>query len=477
MANRLIFGEFLPDQPAHLNQGLVTADGCYAIANGYAPLRQFSPSSNGILASTAIGGASYSVDATTYIFGATASNIYKYSSGGWTSVQATLSGTQAIGVKFAPYNNLMIATNGVDPIKKFDPASPSAMTNLGGTPPTARFIAVVRGFLVLGYAANDALRVVWSDNGSPTTWTAGTGEAGFYVMSTGGDITGVVGGEYGLIFQKNRIVRMSYTADDTIWQFDEIAADIGCIAPNSIAVYGKLVFFLSNKGMMMCDGVNVTPIGNEKIDRTYLASANPSYFGAMSAVVDPRNLLYIVTLPSSSPTTTAYIYNYALQRWTTASLSTDLLFSALSQSVTLEDLDALYGTLEAVPVSLDDPSFRGGYPILLMFDSSHRLGSLGGSPMAATFTDAKREMVQGMRTRLRSVRLLTDAPVATVSVAGSNTLNESATSTSYTVRSRSGEYKTRENWDFMQVTVSIPAGTAWSYVQGMDADATGGGRP
>lgn len=474
---RQIFSEFLPDQPAHLNGGLVTCDGVVPIANGYAPLPQFAAAPNGTLAGPAIGAVAYRVSIDVFVFAATNTNIYRYSSGGYTSVLSGMSTAQSSGIRFAQYNTLMLATNGVDPVKKFDPIAPSSFSSLGGTPPTGRYIAVVGGFVVLGYAAGDSLRVAWSDNGIPTTWSPGTGEAGFYQMPTGGDITGLVGGEYGLIFQENRVLRMVYTADDTIWQFQEISNDVGCIAPNSIATYDKTTYFLSNKGLMSTDGVSVTAIGAEKVDRSFLARLGRSYIGAISAVVDPNNSLYIIMLPSASPPTKAYIYNYLLGKWTTAAITTQLLFSALSQGVTLEDMDAIYGNLDLIPISLDDPSFRSGYPLLLLFDSANRLGSLSGPPMRATFTDAQSELMQGMKARVRSIRLLTDAAVADVTIAGSNNLADGPTTTTYTTRQRSGVYKARENWAYTQLTVQIPAGTAFSFVQGYDIDAVAGGRP
>ncbi|WP_420140144.1 hypothetical protein [Sphingomonas sp.] len=473
---RVIYSELLQDQPAFQNQGLTVCDGVYAIANGFAPMPAFSPLGNGTLAGPAIGASAYRVASTVYLFAGTATDIYRYQTGGFTSLISGLSTAQGIGLRFQQYSNLMLATNGIDPIKKFDPGSPTTFTNLGGTPPTARYMAVVRGFLVIGYAAGDALRVAWSDNGVPTTWTPGTGEAGFYIQPSGGDITGVVGGEFGLVFQESRILRMSYTADDTIWQFDEIASDIGCIAPNSIATHGRITYFLSNRGFMMTDGASVTPVGAEKIDRTFLSLLSRTYLSNMSAVIDPKNSLYIVMLPSAAPPTTAYVLNYALNKWTTAQITAELLFSALSQGVTLEDLDAIYTYLEAIPISLDDPSFRGGYPLLLLFDASNQLGSLSGPPVKATFVDGQSELNPGIKTRIRTIRLLGDTPTATVTVLGSNTLSQSMAPTSYSTHQASGVYKVRENWNYTQIMIEIPAGTQYSFMQGYDLVAVQGGR-
>lgn len=474
---RQIFGEWKPDQPAHLMDGLVTADGIYPIANGYAPLPQFAAAPAGTLAGPCVGAGAYRAAGGVHVFAATATNIYRYGPSGYSSIKSGLSSSAGIGVRFCNFNDLMLATNGVDPIQKFDPATPATMSNLDASAPTARFVAVVRGFVVAGYAGEDPLRIAWSDNGDPAEWTAGTGEAGFQILSSGGDVTGLVGGEYGLVFQENRIVRMSYTADDAIWQFDEIATDVGCIAPWSLATAGRLTFFLSNKGFMATDGVTVEAIGAEKIDRTFLSLFDRAYIENMSAAVDPRNGLYFVTVPSANPANRMLIYAYGQQRWTAASLTCERLFAALSQSIGMEALDAIYGNLDAVPLSLDSALFRGGYPLLMLFDGAHRLGTLSGPAMAATIKDAKKELVPGGRARIRSIRPLGDAEVLTVSISSADALSDMPDETVHSARTAAGIFRVRRSSNLMAVKLSIPAGAGWSYVQGYDVEASEGGRP
>lgn len=473
---RQIFGEWKPDQPPHLLDGLVTADGVYPIANGYAPLPQFASAPDGALGGVCVGAGAYRAAGEVHVFAATASDIYSYGSGGYASVKSGLSSSAAIGVRFCNFNDLMLATNGVDPIQKFDPASPSALTDLDASAPTTRFLTVVRGFVVGGYIDEDPLRIAWSDNGDPAEWTAGTGEAGFQILSSGGDVTGLVGGEYGLIFQENRIVRMSYTADDAIWQFDEIATDIGCIAPWSLATSGRLTFFLSNKGFMATDGVTVEAIGAEKIDRSFLSLFDRSYIDNMSAAVDPRNGLYFVAVPSANPTTRVFIYAYAQQRWTSAAVSCERLFPALSRSIDIEELDAIYGNLDAISVPLDSALFRGGYPLLMLFDASHRLGTLSGPAMAATIMDGRRELAPGQRARIRSIRPLSDAGEITVSLSGAQALSDMPDETAHATRTAGGFYRLRRSGNLVSVKLAIPAGASWTYVQGYDVEAAAGGR-
>lgn len=472
--SRTIWGEWQPDQPDHLNEGLTVADGCFPIKNGYAPVRSFSAAAAGTLTGRCYGAAAYRASSATYVFAATLSNVYRFTTTGFSSLIGGLN--NVLRVRFCPYSNLMLATNGTDSIKKFDPTVATVMSNLGGSPPIARYIAVVGGFAVLGYVSNSPTRVAWSDQGNPENWTAGgASEAGVADMATGGDITGIVGGEYGLIFQENRIVRMSYTASDTIWQFDELATDIGCILPGSIATWGKLTFFLSNRGYMVCDGSSVTPIGDEKVDRWLLGRADVSYYDRATAVIDPANSLYLMAVPSAAPANTLLIYSYTLSRWTTASLPVEYMAQGYAQSYTLEDLSTLYGTLEAIPNSLDSPLYRGGTPLLLMFDDQHRLGSLGGMPLPATFTDAKREAYNGTQARLRTIRPLTDAAAPVVRIGGADALSAPLTSTTYTSRRANGVFPVRESWNLIQVSLQIPP-QPWTYAQGYDVEVTAGGR-
>jgi hypothetical protein len=480
---RILFGSYTPDQPPFLNAqdqgiyGLVSADGCYKIQNGYAPLSQFSAMQNGALGALPIGGGAYRPGGSPYIFVGTATNIYSYTASGFTSLVSGLSTTAGNGLRFCPYSTLMLATNGTDPIKKFDPTSPSSMTTLGGSPPTARFLAVVRGFVMAGYAGGNALRMQWSDTGNPASWTpGGSSLAGTQDMATGGDITGVIGGEYASVLQESRITRWSFTGNTEIWQVDEILSDIGCPLPKSLATVGKVSFFWSNRGFMAFDGTTANPIGTEKVDRYFQALLDRNYFDNISAVIDPTRSLYIITVPSANPPTSALIYNYTLKSWTTAPITSPLMFSALSLSIPLESLDALYGNLDAMTVSLDSNALRGGYPSMMLFNAGNMLGQLSGSPMAATFKDGFKEFVPSRRARIHQVKPITDAQSVSVTVAVTNNLNTAAAETTYASGTSSGIYRTRSLGNYAQTKLTIPAGTQWTYMLGYDASAADGGR-
>jgi len=153
------------------------------------------------------------------------------------------------------------------------------------------------------------------------------------------------------------------------------------------------------------------------------------------------------------------------------------IFPALSQSMSLEALDGIYGSLDGVTLALDSPLFRGGYPLLMLFDGAHRLGSLSGPNMAATLVDALKEPLPGARARIRSVRPLGDAAAPAVSILGSSTLAERPSETVHTERSAAGIHRMRRSCNFCSVKIAVPAGADWSYLQGYDMDVEPGGRP
>jgi len=126
---------------------------------------------------------------------------------------------------------------------------------------------------------------------------------------------------------------------------------------------------------------------------------------------------------------------------------------------------------------LDGAALRGGVPSAMLFDGAHRLGTLSGPALAATIADAARELAPGQRSRIRSIRPLTDAAGAAVTVAGANRPADGMTETLYPQAQTNGVFRCRENWNLTRVTLSIPAGTRWTYAQGYDADAVAGGRP
>ncbi len=66
-------------------------------------------------------------------------------------------------------------------------------------------------------------------------------------IQDGGDITGISGGEFGIVFLEKAIVRMSYIGSPLFFQFDTISRNIGCIEGGSIAQYVTKCLMITNQ--------------------------------------------------------------------------------------------------------------------------------------------------------------------------------------------------------------------------------------
>jgi len=175
--------------------------------------------------------------------------------------------------KFTQFGKTVLACNGTEIIQYWTIGTSTIWADLA-TAPTPKQITVVRDFVVTGSLSTGALgrsTVQWSDINDETDWTPGTtSQSDSQVMADGGNLVGITGGEFGLIFLEKSISRMSYVGSPLFFQFDNISRGLGCLTGNSICQYNQVSFFLSDDGFYSCDGNQVTPIGNEKVDRWFL---------------------------------------------------------------------------------------------------------------------------------------------------------------------------------------------------------------
>lgn len=258
--------------------------------------------------------------------------------------------------QFAQFNNLVIAVQANEVPQVFDVTSDTEFSDLGGTPPQARYISIINRFVVLSGLLDDPYRVQWSGLNDTTNWTAGTGLSDFQDLPDGGVVRGVVGGEFGIIIQDGAMRRMIFSpGSDVIFQIDRISKDTGALAPYSIVNAGERVFFLSPRGFIQTDSSGaVTPIGKERIDRTFLgtssAHASLAYdstaLGLVIGVADPASNLVIWSYKSADGGDTGLFdklicFDWVLNRWSIVNMSGEYLAALARPGQTLEGLDTI----------------------------------------------------------------------------------------------------------------------------------------
>ena len=463
MLKRIPFPDYAPDQP-------LTADNSSSViaaATGYRPLGSFSPVTSALAG--ILGGAAYvGSDGGTALLAGTATNIYHYVSSAWTSVLGSLTATNW---RFDQFNNYIIGVNGDDPVR-YDMAAGTAIT-LPGSPPKSSMVATIRNQVFLAGDPADRSAVSISGYDDCNGWTAGTNQSLYVPFPSGGEIMGLAGGETGIILQQRSVRRAIYTGDITVWQFDEISRDVGCMAKGSVAQAGQYVFFLSDQGFKMCDRNEVIPIGSEAVDRAFFSEfARTEIIDNIRAAVDPRSTEVVWAMPGNP----GYVlrYNWTLRKWSPpARIAVKSVFQGFTLSFSLEDLDTLYPSgLDSIPVSLDSTMFAGGAPLLFAVNNSDVVGTLTGSNTAATIAIPPIEVEPGKRVRIRGARLVGDAVEGTVTIDQRARAGDAeVVRVSGSIRNN-GRVPLRANGRHIGISASIPAGAVWTYAHGIDLEYT-----
>jgi hypothetical protein len=474
------FAEWRPDMPA-LSEWAREALNVVPAEESYRPLNDLSGVSSA-LASRAQGAAWFRGTAgATRMFAGDASKLYLLSGSTWNDVSRTSGGPYAPGGdnlwRFTQFGTLAIAVNGVDGAQKFDLGLGTNWTALGGTPPVGTFITTVRDFVVMGKIGSAPQRVQWCALNNAESWAPSlTTQADLQEMPDGGNVTGLVGGEIGLIFQETSVRRMSYEGAPIVFRIDKIANDIGASVPGSVAGLLDMAFFLHKSGFYMVrGGQTVTPIGRGKVDRTFWAEFDEANHFRSSSAIDPVRGLYVFAYPANGSNGTPnrlLIYNWHTARWTRAILECELVFGGVSQQAyTLEQLDP-FGTLETLPYSLDSSYWTGALSLLLFaFDTSHRSGSFSGPALPATVETGEFNPAAGQGTRsiIRACRPLIDGGTPQIQIGARETQQQSSVSYAPPVSlTAAGLAPVYSSGRYFRVRATQPAGAAWSNMQGID---------
>jgi hypothetical protein len=476
------FAEWRPDMPA-LGQWAREALNVVPAEESYRPLNALSGVSNA-LASRAQGAAWFRGTAgATRMFAGDASKLYLLSGSSWNDVSRTAGGVYAPGSdnlwRFTQFGALAIAANGVDAPQKFDLGTGTNWTALGGSPPVGTFLTTVRDFVLMGKIGSTPQRVQWSALDNAESWAPSlTTQADLQDLPDGGNVTGLIGGEVGLIFQETSVRRMSYEGAPIVFRIDKIANDIGCSVPGSLAGLLDMAFFVHKSGFYMVrGGQTITPIGRGKVDRTFWAEFDETLHFRSSSAIDPVRGLYIFAYPANGGAGPDHvpnrllIYNWHTERWTRAQVDCELVFGGVSQQAyTLEGLDP-FGTLETLPYSLDSSYWTGPLSLLLFaFDLAHRSGSFSGAPLGAIVETGEFNPsgTPGKRSVVRACRPLIDGGNPTIEI-GARETQQAAVSWSPPVGlTTAGLAPVLGSGRYFRVRATQPAGAVWSNMQGID---------
>lgn len=467
------FGTWAPDLPEHGHDGLVIARNVYAGAIGYEPLRSLTQITGDNTAGTWLGGGAFDEsDGTIHLIAGTTSGLEKYASGTWSTIHSDTYTSKFSFVQFGD-NVVGVADSDAPPVV-YDMAAGTA-ANLTGSPPNASMAAIVRDFLFLAGKSTDQQTVYWSAINNITGWTVGTDQCDIQPIPDGGPITGLAGGEYGLVFQQSAISVFEYVGVPLIFTRRKVSDAIGALTHGGIVQAGKLVFFLSNRGFYMFNDGQLTPIGANKVDRSFFAQyTNVEIKTGLRAAIEPNLNLVIWSMPGR-----LWIYNWGVDKWSEVT-DTDIVGVTTGRTgyLTLDNLQSIYGGVDNITQGTDDPLWTGGDPMLLIVKKDNIHYAFGGTGLLpATLRGTKMELFPGLDAHAWNVRINGSvASGAIVTLDCSARLADAQTSFATTELRNNGDYPLIARGRFMQPDIAINDVGSWSYIQGIDIEARPGGR-
>jgi hypothetical protein len=491
---QLPFGEWLPDQPDHLNPGATVATNVYHAQSSYKPVKGLvAYSGTSTVTQNAKGAGSFRDNTNTvFTFIGTKDNIYKLTSGTFASVKGslTISGGDTDFFTFTQFGQYVIASNGVNPpmyylmgtSTNFATLQSLASASGSGTVPVKfKTSGVIRDFLVTGNIENAKNRVAWSGINDISTWEAGVSSSDTQDLpGSGGQVVAITSGEVGYVFREDQIIRMDFVGGNVVFRFSVISPNRGAVYGQTVCQDNRQVFFYASDGFFQINGDQILPIGAEKVNRFFDGDLNKAYTDRITAAVDPFNTLAIWLYPSKdNPNTTGIcdkllIYNYITQKWSVAKVKASQIFKQFVVANTVELMDIISENLEDINISLDTAYWTTGHLYLGAIDENFKAAIFSGKTLEAELETKEQEIFPGLRANVTGIRPIVDA-IANVTIKTRDRLTDNVTTSTSSSMNDTGINPVRQSGRYFRANVKIPAETIWTNAQGIDLTASQGG--
>ncbi len=393
----LSFGEFRPDVSDYSGQTSQTVLNVLPRGDGYGPFSSLADYTGALAAQCRGYFYARNSDGSITIFAGTSTKLYKLNntSGLWTDVSPS-GGTYSALVttaqwQFCQFNSLVIAVQANANPQVFTLGSSSEFADLGGSPPKAAYVAIVNRFVVLSGLASNPYRIHWSGLNDTTEWSSGVNSSDYQDFADGGIVRGVSGGEFGTIFQDAAIRRMIYAPGSAyVFGISRVSQDDGLFAPYSLVNSGDRTFFCSPQGFkMILPSGYPTPIGKERVDRTFFRELDTGNLQFFIGASDPRTTRVYWAYKSVDGLNNLFdkilIYDWALDKWSMARSPGEYIASLSRPGLTLEGVDAAYSPQTATfTVTIATPGVFSRTAHGFVAGNQVTLGTTGALPTGLT---------------------------------------------------------------------------------------------
>jgi hypothetical protein len=376
---------------------------------------------------------------------------------------------------FEQFGNYVVAVNINDNPQVFQIGVSTNFADLAGSPPRARYVKAWGDFLALMNLSGNENRVHWSALNDITGWTPGTNNSDYQDFPDGGVVQGSSSATNPFVILKRAIYAGTFVPGSIeIFTFAKIHHNRGAAAPYAIASRGSFTIFPDSGGLFQLnsDG-SILPIGFEKIDRTVFSRISGPDLASLFAEIDPFFNRYYLAVRYTAPEDSfdkIIIYDWGIGEFTQIDMEQDVLFPLASGTLgyTLEGLDAISASLDALPFSLDSKVWQGGAPVMGALDADHRLGFYSGPNAEAIVTTQEAGADNGTVTRLHEIVPVVDTQSALVSIGARmrRSIDDPVIWAPYRAQStNTGIVRGRSRARYHTFKLKIPEDVVWTHAQ------------
>jgi hypothetical protein len=408
---RLLLGEWLPDQPELANPGVVVARNCLPQATSYRSMNGLSAIADEVGADVVGAFWARGQAGAVNVLAGTQTALYRLAGDRtWTDVTRAVGGAyNALEWEFARFGTQVIAVASGNAPQVIDlTAVAPQFADLSGSPPQAARIGIVRDFVVLGDLGTDEDTIYWSGYNNETVWGDILNQSDSQRLYEGGKVQKIVGGPYGLVFQESVIRRMDYVGPDVIFNIQVVDRERGTAAPSSVVAAGDRVYFYAQDGFFSTDGRQSAPIGEERVNRWFLENCAPTEIENVIGAADRENRLVVWAFKTDAGLTAnnrLLIYNYGVNKWSYAEVSVKYLAEARVAGFNLDDLDTpLPAGIDIDSILTESPAYVGGRLFLAAFSGTNALSDFGGAALPAVIETAEWENETNRRSIITGLR-------------------------------------------------------------------------
>ena len=335
-------GEWTPDAKDCSFPNLITANNVEPLNVVYKSFARLVEGSNAPSGTYLRGaGTGFTITGGEYIYVATNNGIFMSNDGAAFSSRSPTAGPAT--TDFLQFEDLMFAARSDVFSVLYHTVGAASNFLTANSAPFASRIGKINDFLILGDVVDSFTtphRVRWSAINDPLSFptpgsaTAIATQAGEqYLDSRYGAVTGFSNGDqFGLVFQKGAITRISYIGGSVVFQFDKISTNIGCRFPRSIVQKDGWTYFADYSGFYKTDGVSVQNIGELKVNdyfQSRYAGVDPTrVFGAANYTNNLVYWAYADTANSFATPTAMILYNAFENRFSSATQTCEGIMSS-----------------------------------------------------------------------------------------------------------------------------------------------------